>query len=151
MVKALHVLFVFIWVGNLLALTRLMGYHVKEDPDTQLRLGRLYRRMYYLVGLPSLVLALTFGLISLMNVDWSYKTGWFHMKLTFVVLMFLADAAVAGFVKKLSVSPDKSRGVPYKVAHGIVGIALIGILCSVYLVRDKEGEILHQKEIAAKK
>lgn len=143
-VKLLHVVAVFIWVGNLLALTRLMGYHVKQTPETQAQLVKIYQRMIYFIGIPAMILAILCGMILISNVNWSYRPGWFHMKLTFVVGIVIADLLVMRQVARLAEGPDQSRGVRYKVVHGVVGLMLIGILCSAYLVRDRRGEIALQ-------
>lgn len=147
-VKMFHVLFVFIWVGNLLALSRFMGYHVKEDDHTQERLASLYWRMYHFIGLPSMILAIVLGLVLLKDVDWGYRPGWIHMKLTLVFFMILLDTVCARLVYRLKEGPDHSKGIRYKLFHGATGLVLIGILCALYVVRDKEGEILHRKENA---
>ncbi|MCB1135413.1 MAG: CopD family protein [Chlamydiia bacterium] len=145
-IKMLHVLCVFIWVGNLLMLSRFMGYHVKEDEGTQLRMAALYRRMYYFIGMPTMCLAVFFGLILLSGVDLSYKPGWFHMKLTFILVMIVLDTMCGRMVSKLSEAADRSRGIKYKIFHGVTGLTLIAILVSLYVVRDRDGEVLHRVE-----
>lgn len=144
LIKLIHVLAVFIWVGNLLALTRLMGYHVKQTEETQAQLVKIYQRMIYFIGIPAMILAILCGMILITNVNWSYRPGWFHMKLLFVVGIVVADLLVMRQVGQLTQGPDRSRGVRYKVVHGVVGLMLIGILCSAYLVRDRKGEIALQ-------
>jgi uncharacterized membrane protein len=143
-IKLVHVLAVFIWVGNLLALTRLMSYHVKQTPETQAQLVKIYQRMVYFIGIPAMILAILCGMILITNVNWNYRPGWFHMKLLFVTGIVIADLTVMRQVGRLTQGPDLSRGVRYKVVHGIVGLMLIGILCSAYLVRDRRGEIALQ-------
>lgn len=145
-IKLLHVTCVFIWVGNLLMLSRFMGYQVKEEPAVQMRLAAIYQRIYYFVGLPTMCLSMLFGFILLSGVDLSYRPGWLHMKITFILLMFLLDMWCGRLVSQLNEKPDTGRGAKYKAFHGIAGLALIGILCSVYVVRDREGEFLHQQE-----
>jgi putative membrane protein len=147
-VKFFHVLAGFMWVGTLLMLTRLMGYHVKENPQTQERLAALYKRMYYFVGMPTMAVALVLGLVLLTQVDWTYRPGWFHMKLLFIVCMVLLDAQCGRFVSRLNEGPDSSRGVQYKIFHGLTGLTLIAILLSLYVVRDRDGEVLHRQELS---
>lgn len=142
LIKMIHVLAVFIWMGNLLALTRLMGYHVKQEPEMQKRLALIYRRMVNFIGLPFMILAIFCGLLLLSNVNLTYRPAWFHMKLTFLIGLVIADICVMRQVSKLNEMVDKSKGVRFRVLHGIVGLLLIGILCSVYVVRDRRGELL---------
>jgi len=145
-VKLLHVLAVFIWIGNLLALTRLMGYHVKQEAETQKRLAAIYQRMVRFIGVPSMILAITCGVVLLGGLDLSHKPGWFHMKLTFLLGLIIADVCVMRQVSQLTESVQEGRGVRYKVLHGVVGLMLIGVLCSVYIVRDRKGEMLAELE-----
>jgi putative membrane protein len=143
-VKVLHVLCVFIWIGNLLNLSRLMGYHVKEAPEVQVRMARLYQRLYYFIGMPTMTLSLVFGMILISRVNLEYKPAWFHMKLTFVAIILLCDVACGRFVARLNRETDSGRGASYKALHGVLGLMLIGILVSVYVVRDPMGEIAHK-------
>lgn len=131
-VKALHVLCVFVWIGNLLALTRLMGYHVKEDELTQRNLARLYKRMYSLVGLPSLILAIAFGVTLLMNLP-NKPAIWFHIKMTFFIPLLICDFICGRYVTELNKAPDLTRGIKYKVLHGMCGLMLLGIIVTIYV------------------
>lgn len=134
-VKALHVLCVFVWIGNLLALTRLMGYHVKEDEHTQLQMAKIYRRMYNFVELPTMVLAIFLGFILTLKIDQTQNLFWFYAKLCFVVGLVLCDVFCGRFVGELNQHPDKSRGIKYKILHGMTGLMLIGVLTSIYILK----------------
>ena len=142
-VKALHVISLFIWIGTLLSLTRLMGYHVKEEPDTQMRMAKIYKRMYRLVQFPTMIVAIVLGVVLLTQLDLSYKPGWLHMKLTFAAGLIICDWMCGRNVARLNVEPDLSKGVRYKMLHGITGLMLIGVLVAGIAIRDKKGEILH--------
>lgn len=144
--KALHLLFVFIWIGNLLALTRLMGYHVKENQSTQESLAKIYYRMYNYVQFPCMVLSIALGFLLLANLDLSYRPGWMHMKLTFALIMIVLDTVCGRFVAQLNKESDHSRGGKFKALHGCVGLSLIAILFSIAVVRDKDGEVLYREE-----
>lgn len=139
--KFFHVLFVFIWIGSLMTLTRFMGYHVKEEDATQVRLALLYKRIYSLVQFPCMVVAVTLGLFLWYHLDLSYRPGWFHMKLFFAFGLIVCDLICGRLIRQLNEAPDHSRGVPYKILHGVTGLLLIGVLFSGIVVRDKPGEI----------
>jgi len=129
-----------------MSLTRLMGYHVKENVDTQMRLAKLYHRMYRLVQFPCMVVAVVLGLILWSGLDLSYKPGWFHMKLTFAIGMVICDLVCGHYVRKLNLEPDLGAGKQYKMLHGMTGLMLIFILMSSLIIRDKPGEIIHRHE-----
>lgn len=145
-VKFFHVLFVFIWIGGLLSLTRLMGYHCKEEDQVQRRLALLYKRMYFFVQMPSMILAVVCGLILWATTDLSYHPGWFHMKLTFASVLIVCDVISGFWVMQLQKEPDHSKGVRYKILHGITGLALMGVLFSSLVVRNKPEEIRYKIE-----
>lgn len=135
-VKSLHVLFVFIWIGNLLSLTRFMGYHVKEDEKTQMRLAKLYDRMYNYVGIPTMIISITLGFLLIIQVDQKLGLFWFFHKLAFVLGLVICDVVTGHYIAKLNVNADKGKGISYKVLHGLTGLLLIGVLGSVYLLRN---------------
>ena len=148
-IKYLHLVAVFIWIGSLMSLTRFMGYHVKESVDTQMRLSKLYYRMYRLIQFPTMVVAVVLGTVLISQLDLSYKPGWFHIKLTCALGLIACDLFCGHCVRKLVLEPDCSRGAKYKALHGITGLMLMGLLLGSVVVRDKEGEILHRHEIVA--
>lgn len=134
-VKVLHVLCIFIWTGNLLSLSRMMGYHVKQNEETQKNLALLYRRMYNFVGLPTMVLAIVFGGILVTTVDQDQGLLWFFEKMGFAIGLVVCDVICGQYIAGLNLGPDTSRGIQYKILHGIVGLLLIGVFVSIYLVR----------------
>jgi len=134
-IKVLHVMCVFIWIGNLLALTRLMGYHVKEEEKTQMRLAKIYRRMNNLVTLPSMGLSIIFGAILLWQLDHQKGLNWFFFKMLFAVGLVICSIVCMQFISDLNVKPAARRGVRYKILHGVCGLLLIGVLVSIYVLR----------------
>jgi putative membrane protein len=143
-IKALHLLCIFMWLGTLLSLTRFMGYHPKEDVDTQMRMAKLYKRIYKFIQFPSMVVAVALGLFLLTKLDLGYKPGWMHMKLTFAFGLILCDFWCGRCIKRLNIEPELGRGVKFKILHGVTGLLLIGVLISGIVVRDKVGEIKYQ-------
>ena len=137
-IKALHVLCVFVWIGNLLALTRLMGYHVKEDDRTQMQMAKIYKRMYNFVELPTMLVAIFLGFILMTRLDMTGDLTWFYFKLTFVAGLVVCDVFCGRFVGELNLQPDHTRGIKYKILHGMTGLMLIGVLASIYIIHDKK-------------
>lgn len=134
-IKVLHVMCVFIWIGNLLALTRFMGYHVKEEEKTQMRLAKIYRRMNNLVTLPAMGLSIIFGAILLWQLDSQKGLNWFFFKMLFAVGLMICSVVCMQFISDLNVRPAIGRGVRYKILHGVCGLLLIGVLVSIYVLR----------------
>lgn len=133
--KLFHVLVVFIWVGSLLTLSRFLAYQAKEPPETQLRLGKLLKRMYFAVDLPAMILTLGLGFSSafLKGVNW--RAPWLHMKLTFVFLLILCDLYIGRKIIFHSQEPITGKGRRYQFFHGVAGILCLGILIAVYIIK----------------
>lgn len=145
-IKLLHLICVFTWIGNLMCLTRLMGYHAKEDAATQAHLARLYRRMYKFVSLPTMCLTIILGIVLMVNLPKGPSMGWLHMKLTFALGMIIVDILCGKEISRLNQGHITGRGVKYKIMHGVTGLLLIGILSAGVLVRDKENEVRYKIE-----
>jgi len=135
--KLLHVLFIFIWLGSLLTLTRLMAYLPKETPEVQGRLGRICKRMYFFVDLPSMVLAVLFGIAVIFIKGVDMKAGWLHMKWTFALLLIICDVITGRQIAKIGKIPIKGRGIFYKILHALIALFLIGALAAIYIVKQR--------------
>jgi putative membrane protein len=135
--KLLHILFVFVWMGSFLTLTRLMGYQSKEEEFTQLRFARIYKRMYLFVDLPSMILAIGLGVALLVLKGVDFKAAWFHMKMTFVVFLLICDFLMGRSIFHLTKKPIKGSGVKYKILHGVTALCLIAILFSIYVLKQQ--------------
>ena len=89
-VKALHVIAVFAWMAGLLYLPRLFVNHYRVPlggPESEM-LDGMERRLLRAIMNPSLIAVWLLGLTLMLTpgvVDW--KAGWWHLKLTSVVLM----------------------------------------------------------------
>jgi uncharacterized membrane protein len=140
-IKLLHVLFVFIWIGNLLATTRILGYLAKQGEIVQQQVAGILRRMRLLVGLPSMFLAWIFGAILITDLDFTsgYSFLWLHVKMSVVLILMVCENAIGKDINNLTQRPIKGRGVRFKVQHGVVGLSLIMVLVCLYLVRPYVG------------
>lgn len=135
-VRVLHVLSLFMWLGNLLALTRLMGYHPQEDDHVQLRMARIYKRMHNFISVPTMMTTILFGGVLIFQADFTSGIGWFVSKMVFAAGLVVCNFVCGFFVEELSETPYQGRGVKFKILHGVTGLLLIGALTSIYLVKS---------------
>ena len=129
--KLLHVLFIFVWIGTLLTLSRLMGYLTKEQPIVQERVRALVRRIYLLVDLPSMVIAVGLGISLLFLKDINWKAPYLHMKLTLAFFLIVSDLITGWRVVKKNVD----KAVVYKTLHGVITLLFIGVLIAIYILK----------------
>ncbi|MCC5831471.1 MAG: CopD family protein [Chlamydiales bacterium] len=130
--KFFHVLFIFIWIGSLLILTRLLGYQAKESDEIFQAMNRINKRIYFFVDLPSMILAVLFGLLLLFLKDLNWKAPWLHMKLLFAFLLIVCDIICGTLIAKGGRRPR----LFYQIFHGITGIFLILVLIAIYILKQ---------------
>ena len=143
-IKVIHVICVLVWVGQLMTLSRLMACHAKEEREATESEVTLCSRLYYFAQMPAMLIGVTTGLILIGGVDLSFKPGWFHMKLMFIFLMIGVDLLMGRMVARLGRGAGFGPAAKYKMIHGMAGLALIGVAVSLYVVRDRDGEVLHR-------
>jgi putative membrane protein len=134
-IKLFHVFAVFIWVGSLLTLSRLLAYQAKEPGEIQLKLGKILKRMYLAVDLPAMLLTIALGLTSIFVKGVNWKAPWLHMKLTFVFMLIVCDFFIGKKIILHSKEPIQGRGRRYKVFHSLAGLFFIGILIAIYIFK----------------
>ena len=137
-IKWLHVLGLVVYAGGFLSLTRLMGHAVRfEAEQSRADAYRIYRRMHVFVDWGGLALLLVTGLVLLIADPWdkSYlKQGYFHMKLTAVLALVLCDAVFSRKLFRLKASDRQGRAF-FSALHGIAGLAIMGALLAIFVVR----------------
>ncbi len=88
--KSFHVISVIAWLAGLFYLPRLFVYHCEAVPGSleSERFKVMERRLLKQIMSPAMIAAWTFGILLVLTpgaVDW--HAGWWHVKLTSVVLM----------------------------------------------------------------
>jgi putative membrane protein len=95
-IKALHLIFVVTWFAALFYLPRLFVYQIeafhKPSPEKEIlgkQLKLMAKRLWFIIGWPSCVLATLFAVVLLILNPTLLQLGWMHVKLAFVVLLLL--------------------------------------------------------------
>lgn len=114
-------------------LTRLVGHQTQDSEETFLAMNRINKRIYFFIDLPSMILAVTFGLILLTLKDMNWKAPWLHMKLTFAFLLIICDVICGVFIAKGKRYP---RFV-YQIFHGMTALFFIFVLVAIYILKQK--------------
>ncbi|HLN94258.1 MAG TPA: CopD family protein [Flavobacterium sp.] len=95
-IKSLHLIFVITWFAGLFYIVRLFVYQVEAasmpEPEREI-LRKQYKimayRLWYIITWPSAVLATIFAVTLLWMMPAWLQQGWMHVKLGFVLLLFL--------------------------------------------------------------
>jgi len=95
-IKALHLIFVITWFAGLFYIPRLFIYHIeawqKESPEKEIltkQLKLMTKRLWYIITWPSAILATIFAVWLLVLMPTWLQQPWMHVKLAFVLLLFL--------------------------------------------------------------
>lgn len=125
-----HIVGLILWLGGLLDLTRILGYHVKEDIPVQERLSWMEFRMYWFVATPGMILAVVMGLFLFYYGGGvaSYFSGhsyWFTFKLIFVLVLIALHFYFGKALMSLRAQPRIMSPAKFKALHGITGLIFI--------------------------
>lgn len=95
-IKSLHLIFVITWFAGLFYIPRLFIYQIEanEKPENERRillpqLQLMTRRLWYIITWPSAILATIFAMWLLHLSPEYLQEAWMHVKLGFVVLLFV--------------------------------------------------------------
>jgi len=95
-IKALHLIFVITWFAGLFYIVRLFIYQIeasqKPSPDKEIlgkQLALMANRLWFIITWPSAVLTLIFALTLLYLNPSLLQMPWMHIKLGFVVLLYI--------------------------------------------------------------
>jgi uncharacterized membrane protein len=137
--KWVHVLGVVIYVGGLMALTRLLGHAVRFDAaGSRSDAYRIFKRMHKFANWAGLGLMLVAGLVLLF---WDpagkayLKKPYFHMKLTAVVVLAACDIMFTRKLMRLEGEGPQPKATFFRIMHGVVGLTLLVTLAALFLVR----------------
>ncbi|MCC7509777.1 MAG: CopD family protein [Planctomycetes bacterium] len=146
---AVHLISLIVWIGGLLALSRLLSFHVKQDAALQAQLSPFERRLYRLAIMPAGALAIITGLMMLHGLGsvnfasvgdalaFHFKprlpngdpSPWyvtFHVKLVSATVLFLGDVWLGRQVSHLAAG-RATAGWPLGAVLALAGI-LIGLV-----------------------
>ncbi len=95
-IKSLHLIFVVTWFAGLFYMPRLFIYHIeafhKQSPDKEILTSQLQlmsKRLWTIITWPSAILCTLFAVILLVLNPGLLNQSWMHVKLAFVVLLWL--------------------------------------------------------------
>lgn len=105
-------------------LRNLSDQEIKSD-----KLSSVVRRLYFGFVLAGLLLTVATGLyqLGMGGMGMYFKQGWFHSKLTLVVILFVVTGMLAFEVRKFSAGKILSGG-KVMALHGITSICFVVII-----------------------
>ncbi len=131
-VKALHVISIIAWMAGMLYLPRLFVYHadaaVGSDKSETFKV--MERRLLKAIINPAMVAAWIFGLWLAYEIG-AFSQGWFHAKLTLVLLMSAVHGYLSRCVKRFARDENKNSAKFYRVLNEVPTVLMIFIVILV--------------------
>lgn len=135
--KALHVIAVISWMAGLLYLPRLFVYHCAAEPGSvqSETFKVMERRLFRAIMRPAMAATWIFGALLIYTLSpgiWS--EGWFHVKLTCVILMSLVHEFLGKQVRTFASDANTRPARFFRMLNEVPTLLMIIIVVMV-LVR----------------
>ncbi|MEP0235506.1 protoporphyrinogen oxidase HemJ [Roseibium sp.] len=131
-VKSIHVISIIAWMAGMLYLPRLFVYHVDAEvgSDKSKTFKVMERRLLKAIINPAMISAWIFGLWAAYEIG-AFSQGWFHAKLTLVILMSAAHGYLSRCVKRFARDENKKSAKFYRILNEVPTVLMIFIVILV--------------------
>jgi putative membrane protein len=131
-IKSLHVISIIAWMAGMLYLPRLFVYHADAEAgsDKSETFKVMERRLSKAIMNPAMIAAWIFGLWAAYELD-AWRDGWFHAKLTLVLIMSGVHGYLSGCVKKFARDANTKPARFYRIMNEVPTLLMIGIVILV--------------------
>jgi putative membrane protein len=139
-IKSLHLIFVITWFAGLFYIVRLFVYHaeakLKQQPEQDILIKQyqlMQYRLWYIITWPSAVLASLFAFYLLyLNPNWLTQS-WMHVKLAFVLLLYIYHLKCHQIFKQLQNNEVKHSSNFFRIWNEGATIILFAVVFLVIL------------------
>ena len=139
-IKALHIIFVITWFAGLFYIPRLFIYHIeaneKPEPDRTILVNQfkiMTKRLWYIITWPSAILTTIFAVGLLLINPALLNFGWMHIKLAFVVLLFIYHIKCHFIFKDMQANVIKWSSNGMRLWNEVSTIILFAVIFLVVL------------------
>jgi putative membrane protein len=139
-IKALHLIFVITWFAGLFYIVRLFVYHAeakqKPQPEQDILIKQyqiMQYRLWYIITWPSAVLASLFAFYLLYLIPEWLSQPWMHVKLAFVLLLYIYHAKCHQIFKQLQKNQVKHTSNFFRIWNEGATIILFAVVFLVIL------------------
>ena len=139
-IKSLHLIFVVTWFAGLFYIPRLFIYHIeawqKPSPDKEIlseQLKLMTKRLWYIITWPSAILCTVFAIWLLVLMPGWLEQPWMHVKLAFVVLLFVYHIKCHQIFKQMQRDEVKYTSQFMRIWNEVATIILFAVVFLVIL------------------
>ncbi len=131
-IKSLHVIAIIAWMAGLLYLPRLFVYHCSAAAGSQQSetFKVMERRLLRAIMTPAMILAWITGLTPAVQAGF-FSSGWFHLKLTLVLLMSASHGYMSRCVRTFATDANEKSHKFFRVLNEIPTLLMIVIVVAV--------------------
>jgi putative membrane protein len=133
--KALHLIGIVVWFAGLFYLVRLFVYHAeaREQPEpAQTILKKQYelmeKRLYNIITTPGMAVTVAMALGLIYTEPGILKSGWLHIKLSFVALLLIYHFYCGRIMRQLAKGECQSTGQQFRALNEAPTILLVVIV-----------------------
>jgi putative membrane protein len=133
--KAFHLIGIVVWFAGLFYLVRLFVYHAEAEQEPEPArsvLKKQYelmeKRLYNIITTPGMLVTATMAAGLIYTEPEILKSGWLHIKLTFVVLLLGYHFYCGRIMKKLAQNDCKWTGQQFRALNEAPTILLVVIV-----------------------
>lgn len=138
--KALHIIFIVCWFAGLFYIVRLFVYYAEAQlkPEVEKEiLSKQYQlmtnRLWFIITWPAAVLATIFGVSMLIENPALLQMPWMHVKLLFVVLLWVYHFKCHQFVNQIENRALNKQGAFFRIWNEGATIILFSVVFLVIL------------------
>ena len=138
--KALHIIFVITWFAGLFYIVRLFIYHTealgKNEPEKSIlseQLAIMSKRLWFIISWPSAILTLVFGTLLLIAQPSWLKMPFMHIKLGFVVMLFVYHFACHKIYSQLQSGIAKYSSTQLRIFNEVATLILFAVVFLIVL------------------
>lgn len=138
--KSLHIIFVVTWFAGLFYMVRLFIYHTealqKAEPERSIlasQLAMMSKKLWYIITWPSAILTLIFGTSLLISQPAWLQMSFMHVKLTFVLLLFVYQIWSHRIFLKLQQNIIVYSSIRLRIFNEIATLFLVAIVFLIVL------------------
>lgn len=131
-VKSLHVISIIAWMAGMLYLPRLFVYHADAEvgSDKSETFKVMERRLLKAIINPAMAASWIFGLWAAYELS-AWQDGWFHAKLTLVIIMSGVHGYLSKCVKAFAADQNTRPARFYRILNEVPTVLMIGIVILV--------------------
>ncbi len=131
-IKSLHVVAIIAWMAGMLYLPRLFVYHADTEPGSRQSetFKVMERRLLRGIINPAMIVAFLTGAYLAVDAGW-FREGWFHAKLTLVILMTAAHGFLSRWRRQFERNQNVHSAKFYRIVNEVPTVLMLGIVILV--------------------